>query len=313
MNLRRLPLWLGLVFACGLQAAELRPPPEPPTLTRREISEPSSSPPGTIVQLTNHTTRATLFLPEGWQMSSNPQTRLVVHFHTIAWFTIQEHLRRQSPLPLLNFALGEGSATYARPFADPPRFGEWLRLVELELISRGAPRNVRIAGVDISSFSAGYGAVREILKLETNRAVIQRIVLCDSLYGGLVDTNAPFGRRQVVREHLDPWLPFAQAAARGEKSFVLTTSAIETLRYASTSECGAALADGVGATFAVVGKDSSAAARDPNHPLLSRADLGGFHLWNYGGTNAPAHLAHVRHLADLWMTCDEADRRPGGR
>jgi hypothetical protein len=299
---------LGFVCVCGTQGAELGSPPEPPALTRREISQPSSPPAGTIVQLANRATPATLFLPDGWPAASNREIRLVIHFHTVAWFTIEEHLRRRSELPLLNFALGEGSATYAKPFAEPTRFGEWLRVVESELISRGAPPGARIAAVDISSFSAGYGAVREILKLEANRTVIQRIVLCDSLYGGLADPNAPFGQRRVVPEHIDPWLPFARAAARGEKLFLLTTSDIQTLRYASTSECGAALAAGVGAKFAVVEKHSSAAAREPDHPLLSRADAGRFHVWNYGGTNAPAHLAHVRHLADLWLACDAADR-----
>jgi hypothetical protein len=308
MNLRRLPLLLGFPFLSGAHGAELGPQPEPPALTRREISQPSSLPAGTVVQLTNRTTPATLFLPDGWPAASNREVRLVIHFHTVAWFTIQEHLRRRSALPLLNFALGEGSATYARPFEDPACFGEWLRIVESELVSQGAPPGARIVSVDISSFSAGYGAVREIVKYETNRAAIQRIVLCDSLYGGLADTNAPFGQRRVVPEHVDPWLPFARAAARGEKLFLLTTSAIQTLRYASTSECGAALAAGVGTKFAVVGKDSSAAAREPDHPLLSRADVGRFHVWNYDGTNAPAHLAHVRHLADLWLACDASDR-----
>lgn len=308
MNLRRLSFLCGLTFWCAAQGAELAPQPEPPTLSRREISQPPLPPEGTIVLLTNRTTPATLFLPEGWPAASNREVRLVVHFHTVAWFTIQEHLRRRSELPLLNFALGEGSATYAKPFEDPARFGEWLRIVESELISRGAPPGARIVNVDISSFSAGYGAVREILKHESNRAAIQRIVLCDSLYGGLADTNAPIGQRRVVREHIDPWLPFARAAARGEKLFLLTTSGIQTLRYASTSECGAALAAAVEAKVAIVGKDSSAAARDPDHQLLSRADVGRFHVWNYDGTNAPAHLAHVRHLADLWLACDAADR-----
>jgi hypothetical protein len=212
---------------------------------------------------------------------------------------------------LLNFALGEGSATYARPFQNPARFQDWLRIVELELISRGAPTNTRVSSVDVSSFSAGYGAVREILKLETNRALIQRIVLCDSLYGGLAETNAPYPRRQVLAEHVEPWLVFAQAAARREKTFLLTTSDIETARYASTSECGAAVAAAAGAEFKPVTKDSCAAARESEFPLVRRADLGRFNVWNYAGTNAQAHLTHVRHLADLWRALDVAAEPTG--
>jgi hypothetical protein len=280
--------------------------PEPPAMPRREIKPSASPPAGPIIQLTNNDAWATLFLPDGWHVPPRGEAKLVVHFHTIAWFTIQEHVRRESRFPLLNFALGEGSATYARPFQEPARFQDWMRRVESELVSRGAPTNTRVIGVDISSFSAGYGAVREILKLESNRRVVQRIVLCDSLYGGLAETNAPYPRRKVLGEHVEPWRTFVQAAARGEKTFLLTTSDIETARYASTRECGAAVASAAGAEFKAVLKDSCAAAQEPEYPLIRRADLGRFHVWNYAGTNAQAHLTHVRHLADLWRALDTA-------
>jgi hypothetical protein len=256
------------------------------------------------VELTNQGVRATLYLPDGWRAPADGASRLVVHFHTVAWFTIQEHVRHGSKLPLLNFALGEGSATYAKPFLDPARFQDWLGVVAVELTRRGAPPGTRVARADVSSFSAGYGAVREILKLDTNRAVIQRLVLCDSLYGGLADTNAPYPRRAVAREHVEPWLPFARAAVRGDKTFLITVSDIETTRYASTRECAEAVAAGVGARFADVETNACAAAREPDFPLRRRADAGRFHAWQYAGTNGPAHLTHVRHLADLWRALE---------
>ena len=298
--------WVAVV-AFAAEPADAARLAVPPPMPARAIAPSVSPPPGVTVELTNQGVRATLFLPVGWGAPTNGTTRLVMHFHTIAWFTIQEHTRRGSKLPLLNFALGEGSATYAKPFVEPARFQGWLRVVEAELSRRGAPPDTRITAVDVSSFSAGYGAVREILKLETNRAVIARIVLCDSLYGGLVDTNAPLGRRQVVPEHITPWIPFAQAAARGEKTFLLTTSDIQTIRYASTGECGAAVAAAVGVKFESVATKSCPAASEPRYPLLRRADHGRFHIWNYGGDDAPAHLTHVRHLADLWLSLDASE------
>jgi hypothetical protein len=113
----------------------------------------------------------------------------------------------------------------------------------------------------------------------------------------------------VLVEHVEPWLEFARAAARGEKTFLLTTSDIETLRYASTRECGSAVAAAVGAESKPVRKDSGEAAREPEFPLIRRADLGRFHVWNYAGTNGPAHLTHVRHLADLWRALDAVSVR----
>lgn len=295
-------LLAGCVSSSKKESARL---PEPPAMPRRQIA-PTPFPEGSVlVELTNRDVRATLFLPANWKHTPATGVQLVVHFHTIAWFTIQEHVRRGSSVPLLNFALGEGSATYAKPFLDPARFQEWLRLVEVELAERGATAEP-ITRVDVSSFSAGYGAVREIVKLETNRHVIQRIVLCDSLYGGLVDANAASNQRKVTPEHVEPWVPFAQAAARGEKTFLLTTSDVPTPRYASTRECGDALAAAVGGTFLAVPPGSIPATNDPEFPLHRRADLGGFHIWNYAGTNAQAHLTHVRHVADLWRALDAA-------
>jgi len=295
----------GCVSGAFKRSASL---PEPPAMPRRQIA-PTPFPEGSVsLELTNRDARATLFLPVGWSEPRATGPQLVVHFHTIAWFTIQEHVRRGSPVPLLNFALGEGSVTYAKPFLDPVRFQEWLRLVERVLTERGAA-SAPITRVDISSFSAGYGAVREIVKLETNRHVIQRIVLCDSLYGGLARTNTPYPLRKVLAEHVEPWLEFARAAARGEKTFLLTTSDIETVRYASTRECAAAVAAMVGAEFKSVAKNSCAAAREPEFPLIWRADRGRFHVWNYAGNDGPAHLTHVRHLADLWRALDAVSAR----
>lgn len=287
-------------------ASAASPEAEPPALPAREIKPSPGPPPGTTVLQTNEGAWATLFLPDGWRVPPDGRAQLVVHFHTVAWFTIKEHLRRSAtpPLPLLNFALGEGSATYSKPFQRPEHFQSWLRVVEKELVDRGAPTHTRIVDVDISSFSAGYGAVREILKLATNQSVIRRIVLCDSLYGGLATTNGLYPHRLVQSEHIEPWRSYAEAAVRGEKFFLLTTSDIETSRYASTRECGSALAAAVGATFTNVSTNAGPAARDPVHPLIRRADLGRFHVWNYAGTNAQAHLAHVRHLAELWPALD---------
>jgi hypothetical protein len=50
------------------------------------------------------------------------------------------------------------------------------------------------------------------------------------------------------------------------------------------------------------------ATQDPEFPLLERADSGNFHLWGYGGQDAQAHITHVRHLADVWMALDAAQK-----
>lgn len=274
-------------------------------MPRRAIAPGPEAKAGQQVLLTDRGTNFTLFLPTHYAVPPSGEVRLTVHFHSAIWFGIQEHLRRGCTNPIVCFYPGEGSSVYRLPFEDRERFGRWLLLVEAELVRRGAPTNTHIASVDISSFSAGYGAVREIVKQPEYRRLLRRVVLCDSIYGSLDEAALQEGRRQVAGEHVQCWLPLAQEAARGERDFVLTISAIATRSYASSVECADALVAAIGAQKTMVAPGSLPAAADKEFPLLARADLGRFHVWFYGGTNDQAHLTHPRHLAEVWQTLDQ--------
>lgn len=272
------------------------PLPVPPPMPPRAIAPGAEAQAGEQLVLNDRGTNFTLFLPRGYTVPASGQAALTVHFHSAVWFGIQEHLRRGCTNPIVCFYPGEGSTVYRLPFEDRARFGRWLRLVEAELVQRGAPTNTHIASVDLSSFSAGYGAVRELVQQPEYRALLRRVVLCDSLYGSLDPAALADQRRVVAREHVECWLPLAKEAARGEKDFVLTVSAIPTANYASSSEC----ADALLAALDVPKRPVDPTATATEYPLTHRADQGRFHVWYYGGTNGPAHLTHPRHLADVW-------------
>jgi hypothetical protein len=87
---------------------------------------------------------------------------------------------------------------------------------------------------------------------------------------------------------------------RGEKTFVLTHSEVPTANYASSAECAWAIIEAVGAPRVMVIPGVIPASNDADFPLRYRSDVGNFHIWGYAGTNAEAHLTHVRHLADVW-------------
>ena len=227
----------------------------------------------------------TLFLPDVKASSEI----LTVHFHTAEWFVVQEHIRRGARHPLAIFYLGEGSTVYRRAFEDAYRFGRVLKLIEARL---GTP----VKALEISSFSAGYGAVREIIKQPEYFARISAIVLADSMYAAL-NTNSV---RTPLSEHIEVWVPFARAAIEGKKTFVFTYSAVPTSTYASSSECAQALLAALNMRDIAVEAGSTPAAREKDFPLLRRADKGNLHLWGYGGTNAQAHMTHPRHIAEIW-------------
>jgi len=271
---------MAFVFAFGASAAE------PPPMPQRAIARDEVAPAGRKISLADGDVKFTLFVPEAWKASN---ATLTVHFHTAEWFVIQEHTRRGATHPLATFYLGEGSTVYKRPFEDAERFGRVIDLVEREL-------SFKAKVIEVSSFSAGYGAVREILKQPKYVERIRAIVLGDSMYAAF-ETN---GVRQPLRQQIQVWVPFARAAMKGEKTFVFTYSAVPTETYASSSECARALLAALGVSQRSVELNSSPAASDKDFPLLSRADAGNLHVWGYGGTNAQAHMTHPRHIAEVW-------------
>lgn len=276
----------------------------PPPMPRVGVAPLDQQPPGQRIEVADGDCKTILFVPEGYTLPADGDVRLTVHFHTTDKFIVREHLRRGLKEPLLVAHLGEGSSTYGRPFQDVDRFG---RLLDRSAEALSTPQTqAKIIQVDITSFSAGYGAVREILKQDKYIEKIRRVILADSLYASWDPaTTQPGATSQPARENMEPFAKFLQMAARGEKTFVLTHSHVPT-PYANTAATADWIIGLVGAAKVKVENGSLPATLDPQFPLLYRADKGRLHVWGYGGTDSQAHLTHVRHIADIWQALDAA-------
>src|SRR3954468_10768539 len=145
----------------------------PPAMPRRPITRPATPPPGQQVELEKG---YTLFVPQEWTASRHSSCVLTIHFHTEPWFAIEEHLRRGLREPLLVVMLGQGSSVYRVPFEDRAWLAKLVEWVEKQL-------QTRVKAMDVASFSAGYGAVREIVKWPEYRQLIRRVVLSGSMCG----------------------------------------------------------------------------------------------------------------------------------
>jgi hypothetical protein len=152
--------------------------------------------------------------------------------------------------------------------------------------------------VDISSFSAGYGAVREIVKDGDNIERIRRIVLADSLYAGYEPIFTGAHTRRPARGDIEPWRDFALLAARGNKQFAVTYSRVPTGTYANSVMC----ARWIGFMAGQAPRLSFRPGDD--FQLLERVDVGGLHLWGYSGDDADAHMVHARRIAEIWLALD---------
>lgn len=287
-------------------ASSVTPPPMP----RRAIAPPTQPFPGESIEFNDNGIKYTIFIPTDMVIPPTGEVTLTVNFHAAVWFGIQEHLRRGLRGPLICCYAGEGSSVYRRAFEDRDRLRRWLSTTEEALNKRSPTVAHKVTRMDITSFSAGYGAVREIVKSPDYFALLNRVILCDSMYAGH-EPNATDKRPQV--DQIEVWEPLARAAMRGEKMFVFTHSQVPTPTYASSADCADALLRAVGMNSRSVRRGTCPATLDPEFPLLTRADAGNFHVWGYGGNDAMAHMTHPRHMADVWAAFDDAEAMRGRR
>jgi hypothetical protein len=238
--------------------------------------------------------RGTLFLRDGLRAVDG--LTLLVHFHGAPWL-IEHHISRlRSPIVLLTFQLGSGSGVYGSAFSDPAAFASALHDAAAAA-SSALGRTVQFDRVVLASFSAGYGAVRAILRHPEHYDRISTVVLADSLHASYA-TPAPVGPRAqdlaVNAADLDVFLTLAADAAAGRKQLIVWHSEVFPGTYASTTETADALLAHVGLRRrANLGEGPLGMQR------LSESRRGRFAVMGYAGNSAPDHLDHLYALGEF--------------
>src|SRR5262249_35522253 len=124
---------------------------------------------------------------------------------------------------------GSGSAAYGKAFADPGAFTALLREAE-------AKAGRKFDRVGLTAWSAGYGAVRAILKAPAHRERVRFVLLCDGLHAGYARGKPGPKESDLVAEDLAAFVEFAKDAAAGKKQFLLAHTEIFPGTFASTTE-----------------------------------------------------------------------------
>jgi len=214
---------------------------------------------------------------------------LVVHFHGAPSVVEREFATAGLRAVLVTVNYGGLSARYEKPFSDPKLFGTLLDEALAGLQARGlvAP-TAAWRRVCVSSFSAGFGAVRAILKVSAYFDRIDALYLADTLYAGYVGDGA---ERKVDPEDVRDFCGFAAEAAAGRKTLLVTHSYLEPGRYAGTHETADNLIAAAGAERRKVDERGPAGMR-----IISRADKGRFHLWGCEGKTGEDHMGHLRNM-----------------
>jgi hypothetical protein len=202
---------------------------------------------------------------------------LVLHFagHELAR---KEVARASVPLAFLGVSFDGGSLDYRKHVGGPQGLF-WLTQAAEGAVRaiRGRPQAVR--KLALASWSAGYAGVGILLQ-QSNLDALDGVVLLDGLH---TSSEEP-----LLGPQLEPFLKFAERAARGDAFMFVSYSSIGTDGYASTHESARRL------ILALGGLPLAAERLDPGGMELKELfSRGGFHARGYRGSGKLDHCAHL--------------------
>jgi hypothetical protein len=216
---------------------------------------------------------------------------VLIHFHGSSWLPFQA----AAGLPLVVAAVnvGEGGNAYDQAFSDP---------LALEKLLAAIRARIRIRRLYLSGFSAGYGAVRAILRNferpspgpsghslpmgEGQR--VAGILLLDGLHSSYV------GDRKVDPIAMLPFLHYARAAIAGEKRFVFSHSEIFPGTFASTTETSDYLIQQLGLKRTPVIRWGPRGMQQ-----ISEVHSGGLTILGFAGNSAPDHIDQFHSMPEF--------------
>jgi hypothetical protein len=231
--------------------------------------------------------RTETYIPAGF-WSSDGKYDLLLHFHG-APSRVETAFQASDfdHTVLVTVNLGVGSGPYENRFAAPAAFPQLLDSIQRAVAQRAPTKNLRLGRVALSGWSAGYGAIKQILTQAEHRSRVDAVLLADGLHAGFVNPT----QRIIYAPKLAPFVAFAEEATQGTKLMVVAHSSIRTTGYASTTETARHLLRSVGLQPHPI-KDQQVHGM----ALTSSVEKRGFHVQGYAGADARAHVDHLAHI-----------------
>ncbi|MFO0614088.1 MAG: hypothetical protein U0414_15960 [Polyangiaceae bacterium] len=223
---------------------------------------------------------AKVFVPKE-RIGQSDGYRVLVHFHG------GEPVRKLMVLEDFDYVIatidrGNGSNAYLGTVKDRRAWDELLAGID-EHVSRAMGRTMKADEVIVSSWSAGYKAVEELLRLAPPDPLFHGLVLLDSLHA-----SHPIGKGQ-----LDGFIRAGKRAAAGNEPFFFSMahSAIIPDGYASTTETASYVITRTG-----LHRQDVVDGGQDRLPLRSVAQKGKFEVRGYAGNDKAAHCDQLRLL-----------------
>jgi len=264
-------LFLALAAGFAQQSQQSSPMVEH---TRAHTRLTEANPPGKREKLD----LGTLYIPAGLPV----RPPLLVFVHGEPW--ISEVAAQRNRMASISVAGAAGSGAYAKLFDDPQRF--------LHLVHEAEEKShLRFGTLLLGGWSAGCGALRQILKDPPSYARVNTVLCIDGVHTDYVEGHSGPMESALTDENLKVWLQLGHDAILGRKRFLLTHSEIFPGSYASTTETADYLLKEL---------------KVPNHAVLkwgpmgmqqlSEAARGKFLMMGYAGDSAPDHVDQLHSL-----------------
>ena len=215
---------------------------------------------------------------------------VVFHFHA---GQMAERQMKESGMNavFVSCGFGIGSGPYATAFASPERFGRMLDELVKNVETSTGKKGLHVRKLGLASWSAGFAAVSRILGVDRYYAMVDTVVLNDSLHSQYLDPNpktAAQGADRVDPKMIRAFVRFAKDAKDGKKAMVITHSAIIPPDYASSTEATQALLTAIEVPATAVSEPASR-----KMTLIKRADAGNLHVRGFKGGGPRDHFEHL--------------------
>jgi hypothetical protein len=270
---------LLLICAVALGAAQAQQPQNPSPMVEHTRTHPrlkEQAPPGHRQKLA----LGTLFIPVG--MKAGKGAAILFFFHGGTW--LPEVAAARNKVAVVTVQAGSGSAVYARLFDDESRWAALLKEAESQA-------GMHFGRVMLGGWSAGCGAIRQILKAPDSYARVDAALMIDGIHADYVDGTPGPLESKIGGDNLEIWQQLARDAMAGRKRVMVTHSEIFPGTYASTTETADYLLQRLHLARRGVLKWGPMGMQQ-----LSEARAGQFLLVGYAGNSAPDHVDQLHSL-----------------
>jgi hypothetical protein len=241
-----------------------------------------------------------VFIPSTYQPRAGNVADVLVHFHgdpQTVWNNAK-YAKLNTIVVTVNYS-GLSSA-YTTPFSNASLFQTVLDEALTKVRQQAdIPDNLQWDQLGVSSFSAGYGAVREILKSAGYRNQIDALLAADSLYATTAGDGTPLDSQMA------DYKTFATLAKNGQKTFLFSHSQVPTFTYETTGECGDELMQHLGISASAYNVNGLGTLN-----FYRRAQSGNFKLWGALGSDGDSHLEHLRYVGEFFQQLPLAKEIP---